>query len=934
MRPNQVYAVVDIEATGGSIGADERIIQIACVLVKDYKIIHTFDTLVNPGKYIPEQISRLTGISNKDVKHAPFFEEIAPMILSLLENAIFVAHNVGFDYRFLNEQLKAHGFQQTEIPAIDTVELTQILYPHLDSFQLEDIATSLDYQLTDAHDALEDANATVHIFKILFRHAKQLPLVTLEKLSELARCTTHETYLFFRDALALAREELRSLDEDIVVVNQIAIRKPTHYETSGETYSLESIYPEKNNEKAKYFTGTHHFRKVQAKMMDLVFKYFKKEIGLEKLAIEAPPGIGKSLGYLFPSAFIASVEKPIVVSTYTTMLQTQLLEQTIPELEQILSKDIKSTLVKSRNHYISLSIFERWLNEIEPNDSEAYLCMRLLVWLTQTTTGDLSEMNAGSHLDMDFWQEIRVTNHHYIDSYWKEFDFFERIKASALHSEIIITNHHFLVHDWQNETPVIPNLEHLIIDEAHHFPSVANQSSTVTIHGIELITELEKMGSISDNVGISKLINYLETNGHIKAIELLKLDRNLKLCLDSWTSLFNRQLEYYENQDFSSRTDSNFVEHEFKLSYFTFKEKKVIKNIVRSLDEFIYTSFKIIKDSNKFFNQLNNELQLLLIEFGKLTTYLTKWRDQFKDVFTFDEESPEALRWVSYLPDHLENSIQFNILKWGEKNSFIDYMALHSKVIFTSSTLSFDNSEDYFSGQIKNLPLQYHQLESPFNYGEQVRVMVPEVQINPKQTQRKNYSSLLAEEIVNILKDTQVNTIILFRSLEVLKEVYEIINKEKQLAKHKILAQSITGTRKRILKSFKRNSPAVILGADSFFEGIDLPNEQLGSVILTRLPFPAPNTPIMRLKTDYLNRQGINPFMGEYLPQAILKFKQAFGRLIRNKTDKGVLVILDERFMTASYSNIFKEAIPRGVPIEIYKNDVLGKEIDQFIQKK
>lgn len=934
MRPNQVYAVVDIEATGGSIGADERIIQIACVLLENNKVIHTFESFVNPGKYIPEQISRLTGISNKDVKQAPFFEEIAPMILSLLEEAIFVAHNVGFDFRFLNEQFKAHGFKQVDIPAIDTVELTQIIYPSLDSFQLEDIASNLGYHLKDAHDALADANATVHIFQKLFERATSLPLVTLEKLSELARCTTHETHLFFRDALQKAKEELNPLSDELVVVNQIAIREPKKYDNKVETFSEKVFYPKNNNEKSKYFTGTHHFRKVQAKMMDLVYNYLNKEMSLEKLAIEAPPGIGKSLGYLFPASFISNNNNQIVVSTYTTMLQNQLIEHTIPELEQILNRKINSTLVKSRNHYISLSIFERWLNEIGPNDSEAYLCMRLLVWLTETTTGDLSEVNAGSHLDMDFWQEIRVTNNHYVDSYWLQYDFFERVKKAALNVEVIVTNHHFLVYDWQNEHPVIPNLENLIIDEAHHFPTVANQSSTITVHGIELISELEKMGSVVDNVGIFKVLNYLEIKGHIKAHELLNMERNLKLSLDSWTNIFNRQLEYYENQEFSSRADSNFVEHEFKLSYFSIKEKKVLKNIARALDEFVFTSFKIIKNSKAYFELLDNELQLLLIELGKLSVYLRNWCEQFKAVFMFDEGSPEALRWVSYLPDHLENSIQFHVLKWGEKNSFIDFIAMHSKVVFTSSTLSFDNSESYFSGQIKNLPMQYYQLDSPFNYGEQVRVMLPKTQINPKQVQRNNYSSLLADEIAKILKDTNVNTIVLFRSLEVLKEVYEILNNDEDLKRHTLLAQSITGTRKRILKSFKRNKPAVILGADSFFEGIDLPNEELGAVILTRLPFPAPNTPIMRLKTDSLNRQGINPFIGEYLPQAILKFKQAFGRLIRNKSDKGVLVILDERFMTASYSNVFNDALPKGVPIEIYNNEELGKQINQFVQDK
>ncbi len=934
LRPEQIYAIVDIEATGGSVGTDERVIQFACVLLQNGEIIHTFETLVNPGKRIPKKIQKLTGITNNHVKKAPYFEEIAPMILSLLEEAVFVAHNVGFDYRFLNEQLKAHGFKQAKIPAIDTVELTQILYPTLDSFQLEDIASYLDYSLEDAHDALADAEATVHIFKELFKRATSLPLVTLEKLDYLAVCTTHDTALFFQEALKRARHLLEPLSEDLMIVNQIALQKPEKsMQTVSKTYEAVK-YPQTKEEKENYLNQKYSYREVQANMMDLVYHYLKEDLSLEKLAIEAPPGIGKSLGYLFPASFQASEEQPIVISTYTTLLQNQLLEETLPGLEEILQRKISTTLVKSRNHYLSLSIFERWLNNIEAKDSEAYLCMRLLVWLTDTTTGDLSEINAGSHLDLAFWQEIRVTNNQFIDQHWQAYDFYERIKQKVAQSEIIITNHHYLVHDWQAKHSVIPSLERLIVDEAHHFPNVAMKTSTETIHGIEILTQLEKMGSVKDDTGIFQLINHLEKEEVIKAYDLLTIERNTRLIEDSWESIFNRQLDYYEKKEYPTRKDSNFVEQEFNLKQLNLKQKKVIKNIARALEEFIHMSQKILKASKNIFETLNDHKQLQLIELGKLTFYLNQWKNEFQSIFVFDEAAPQTLRWVTYLPEHMENTFQLHVLKWGKSNSLIDYLATHSKVIFTSSTLSFQESEAYFSGQLKNLPMAFYPLASPFDYGKQVKVMLPEKRVNPRELSNNKYAKRLAEDIANILKETKVNTIVLFRSLSILENVYELLMQNEELSDHVLLAQSISGTRNRILKNFKRNKPAVILGADSFFEGIDLPDEALELVILTRLPFPAPDTPIMRLKTDALREEGANPFMGEYLPQAVLKFKQAFGRLIRKESDKGVLVVLDDRFLSANYAHTFKRALPQGVPIEIYENNQLGPQIQRFIDKK
>ena len=932
MRPDQIYAIVDIEATGGSVGADERIIQFACVLLKNGEVIHTFETFVNPGRNIPRNIKQLTGISNKDVRRAPYFEEIAPIITRLLEDTVFVAHNVGFDFRFLNEQLFLHDFTPLEIPAIDTVELTQIIYPSLDSFQLEDIANALDYDLQDAHDALADAKATVHIFKELFKKATSLPLVTLEKLKVLAPSTTHETSLFFSEALSYAKNYKEPLADDLVVVNQIAMQKPKKID-SKKIIEIGPQYPFSKSGKEKYLYPNYSYRNVQSEMMDLVYDYLTSDFSLEKLAIEVPPGVGKSLGYLFPASFLATPEEPIVISTYTTVLQDQLLNETIPALENMLDRKIKITLVKSSHHYLSLSVFERWLNKITADDSEAYLCMRVLVWLTETITGDLSEINAGSHLDLVFWQDIRASKNQYTDTHWQAYDFYERIKEESKKSEFIITNHHYLTYDWQSENPVIPNLENLIIDEAHHFADVSTQSSTITLQGNEIPEQLDKMGSLSNETGIFKLIYYLSVKNYIKQNDMKVLARTTAALSETWSNFFEDLILYFGKQEFTQRKDSNFVEYEYDLDFLTLKQKKWRKNILRTIEEFVLTSQKISKEAFKHFEKLDDEQQLLLIELGNLTSYIKDWHSRLKHTLAFDKNSPKALRWASFLPENMKNTFQLHVLKWGSQNSFVDYLATHSKVVFTSSTLSFQDSEDYFSSQLKNLPLQFHQFESPFDYGKQVRLMLPEDRINPKEVHKTDYPKRLAESIAQILSKTKVSTIILFRSLSVLEEVYEIMTEDKELLDYLILAQSISGTRNRILKNFKRNKPSVILGADSFFEGIDLPDEELELVILTRLPFPAPNTPLTRLKTEYLKEQGVHPFVGELLPQATLKYKQAFGRLIRKNSDHGVMVVLDDRILTASYSNTFINALPKGVPMEIYPSDQLGDEIQKFLDK-
>lgn len=932
MRPEQVYAIVDIEATGGSVGADERIIQFACVLLKDGEIIHTFETLVNPEKNIPKRIVNLTGISSKAVKKAPYFEEIVPIIYNLLEDAIFVAHNVGFDYRFLNEQLKNHGFQPFNIPAIDTVELSQIIYPTMDSFQLEDITAYLGYELVDAHDALADAEATCFLFEKLFAKAVSLPLVTLEKINELADSTTYQTSIFFKEALSQAYESKSPLSGELMVVNQLALKKYSKAEKRG-TYQLEQEYPKSRMSKEKLYKDQINYQKNQTMMMDLIYDYLEEELSLNKLAIEAPAGTGKSYGYMLPAIFSTLKNKQsTVVSTYTTILQDQLINETVPKLESILDKKLDALVIKSSNYYLSLDIFSRWLKTITSEDSEAYLCMRILVWLTETTTGDLTEINAGSYLDLPFWKSIRATRNQLIDNKWAEVEFYERIKENAKNAEIIITNHHFLINDWKNSERIIPSLNQLIIDEAHHFPKVTFENNTTVIKGSSLIDQLEKIGSLPNETKTFKFITMLVRQNKIKEFDLYAIERTHSALLDAWQNLFFGFTEYYAGLDLLPTNSSQFVQKEFNLSKLSFNQQKWIKSIHRNIEEFLYVGHKISDKGYQSIEKLDWENQLLLIEFKELLGFVKDWYKNFADIFVLSNKETNMLSWVSYLPNKLEESFQIHSLKRGTKNYFIDYLATHSKVVFTSGTLSVENKIDYFSEELNNLPLIFHQLSGPFDYGKQVRLFVSEDKINPINLRKQEYADKLVNSIQEILSGRELNTIILFNSFEILNKVYKALIAKPELSNYLIMGQSISGTNNRIIKQFKRHNPAIILGVDSFYEGIDLPNDLLQLVIMTRLPFPSPHTPIMQLKTNHLKKIGEDPFLDEMLPQAILKFKQAFGRLIRNSSDQGVFVILDDRFMSASYANHFKNSLPKDVIIEKSENKLIGQKIEQFIQ--
>ncbi len=357
MKKDQLYAIVDIEATGASIGKNERIIQFACVLVKNGEIIETFDSFVNPSRKVSKLIRDLTGISSKDLATAPYFEDVALLIHRLLEDTIFVAHNVGFDYHFLNECFQRVGLPALAIPAIDTVELAQILFPRQDSYQLKELTASLGYDLNHAHNALYDAQATVFLLNKLNDKLKSLPLVTVETLSDLADSTIADTSLFFRQALAEMKDEPADLDDSLVIIDGLAVRKPDHQSEQNEHRSAHT-YPYKDEDKLAQLESVGlEYRESQNHMMNTVFNYFKQQDPAYVQFIEAPAGSGKTFGYLYPSLYLATQKEKIVLSTYTKVLQRQLVEESLPQLMRVLPFDKSVALMKSPNHYMSLSAF-------------------------------------------------------------------------------------------------------------------------------------------------------------------------------------------------------------------------------------------------------------------------------------------------------------------------------------------------------------------------------------------------------------------------------------------------------------------------------------------------------------------------------------------------------------------------------------------------
>lgn len=927
MKKDQLYAIVDIEATGASIGRDERMIQFACVLLKNNKVVESFDTFVNPSRKVSKTIRELTGITSKDLATAPYFEDIAAIIHTLLDDTIFVAHNVGFDLHFLNECFTRAGYPTLTVPAIDTVELSQILFPTEESFQLKEIVGSLGYTLDQAHNALFDAKATAFLLQQLDKRLKELPLITVESLTHLSDVLTANTGLFIQDVLEEMKAEASDLSEDIVIVEGIALRKPTYVEES-ENHRNKPLYPFKEEEKEAVFQDLGlHKRDNQFLMMNTVFEYFKIAEPNYAQFIEAAAGSGKTFGYLLPSFYLATKEEKIVLSTFTKVLQKQLVDEAIPLLNAKLPFKRTAALLKSASHYLSLTAFYSHLKEVNTSEIEAFFCMKILVWLTETEEGDLEELGVGTKLIHHFWNEVRSTQVTKADiPIFSDYDFLVKRQKRMEKASLIVTNHAFLLNEWSKQSETFYSAT-VILDEAHHIPDIIEENATITLKTKGVMNVLKKLGSLSKDDSLLYQLAALESP-HIKAYQLDTLESIVNVLTEEWDEWVHKWINWMRMNGYYDDRVMEWKEESINFTQVTMEVKRDTKFIKQNLAELQYIGQQLLATLDT--KELAKEERKEIAAFGEIIEILAKEVDIFNYLFFQKEDQGQTgVRFYSKNPSQTLSFIKFNQAK---KEDMLDTLKKHAHVILTSSTLAVNGSINYIQKALALHESKLETFESPYNYSKQGRLFVPTEDVQgSSQGGLKPYASHLASQIETLVSQTDENCLVLFRSQEVIQEVYKLLKKKRSLQGKTLLAQYVSGTPTKISKLFKKSKQSIVLGSDSFWEGVDFPEDELKMVIITRLPFDSPEMPLVKKRHQELIKNGDNPFVHDLLPRAVVKFKQGIGRLIRSPKDKGVWVVLDRRLVDASYASVFLDSLPGDLEVEEWPLQRIKGEVQDFL---
>jgi len=927
--------VIDLETTGHSPTTDDKIIEVGLVVVENDTIIDEYSTLLNPNKPIPPFISNLTGICDQDVKDAPVFKEKAQEIVAMFDDSFLIAHNVPFDYGFLNAELANNGLQQLTNPVLDTVELARILYPKAPSYKLGQLAEYLGIHHDDPHRALSDAYVTAKLFLKLKEKINKLPYETITHLIRLEKMLKSDLYPILeqrQQALAFSITE----QNNIVSYRGLAFKhienkkdKQDDLEMSFGDF-LDSIYESGGTMQNQM--RNYEKRNGQREMSENIFDAFQSE---NHALIEAETGTGKSLAYLIPAIYEAVCSnKRLVISTYTTQLQTQLLEEEIPLIQKLIPFPFNATLLKGKHHYLSLEKFEHELTSNDQDNYDVTLTKAIiLVWLTETETGDIDEIQLPSS-GYFFYKRISTDSEGYVDpsSPWFTRSYYQKARNRAQQADIIITNHALLCTDVFNDYQFLPTYDKAIIDEAHHLEDTASRHYGLQLDYVNMQYALNQLGNADDGKWIDVILKKYSI--HREAFPLDKWNdvfiQSKYEVDDLFRTLFQYVMEQRKNK--KSLSDIGRIQYRFAENKEEPKKWQIIKEMATRLTFFLRDLIHVLTLLDQYMDSREIPDKYDKDDLKGHMQALQTFIDHLEQFFLLDD-SVNHVKWIEAEAYGSRNAV-YLYSEPAEVATLLakDFFDKKQSIILTSATLTMKNSFSFIKNRLglTSDQLITEKINSPFAYEKQVQLMVPDDFPDIKHGDLDDFIYSTCEAILTLAEITKGRMLVLFTSYDMLRRSHSLLKETLDLNKFVLIAQGISsGSRTRLKKNFQTFEQSILLGTSSFWEGVDIPGEDLSCLMIVRLPFQPPDHPIYEARSNHFKNEGKNAFFELALPNAVIKFKQGFGRLIRSASDRGIVFVCDARIIKARYGKFFTESIPN-VPITYRSTHDLMKKAEKW----
>lgn len=591
------------------------------------------------------------------------------------------------------------------------------------------------------------------------------------------------------------------------------------------------------------------------------------------LIVEAGTGTGKSLAYLIPAILWAvKNNKKVIISTYTKTLQQQILNHDIPFLRDKLGIAFRYALCLGNENYLSLRRMKRSAQAglfTHPNEENQW--EGIFNWADETETGYRSDLPF--EVLPQVWEEVGRQKDLCLGKSCETHSscFYFKARKKWFGAHLLIVNHHLFFANVANSGAVLPGFDAVVFDEAQNLEEAATQFLGLEISNSNLIYFLDRLHNPRSKRGLLTRID------HDSVPHLRKLVMSARLAVESF---FNNLLEEYGNKDRVLRFYKPPV-----LDNSVYVPLEALREGLKSLEGGLHSEedrVDVSSAAERCF-EFNNTLSAVLNQHMRGYVY-------WLEIAAKKRFSRVVLRGV---PIHVGEELHAQVF---------DKM---DRVVMTSATLTTSKGFGFIKERIGFKPEEELSLDAPFNYAEQALLYVPSDLPEPGD-EVGEYVKGISARCRELVEASGGNTFILFTSYALLNQVYERL--DDLHIQFPLIRQGEMPTG-LMIKKFKER-PSVIFGTNSFWQGVDIPGEALQSVIITKLPFDVPKEPLTEARIEELRRKNIDPFKNYQIPRAIIQLKQGFGRLIRKKTDTGVVSILDSRMRRRGYGKQFIASLP------------------------
>ncbi|HEU0073583.1 MAG TPA: helicase C-terminal domain-containing protein [Dehalococcoidia bacterium] len=921
------YVAIDTETTGLDPENDE-IIEVAAIAFDCEGVQDEFRTLVQPVHPPPYRVERLTGIHAAELMSAPHFAAVASEIAAFVGDSPVVGQNIEFDTTFLARSgVWVAGAQY------DTHDLALLLLPGLHDYSLRGIADYLGIEFPVRHRAYADADATRSVFLALRSRLAELPGWLLDEVQRLAAAADWSLASLLSEVLAerpAGVEMVAGLASELLAAPE-DVGKPLNGGGSASVQDAEVL------DLLRRAGGlTHHFadfeqRPEQEKMARAVNHALTEG---RHLLVEAGTGTGKSLAYLLPAALqaIRSGER-VVVSTDTIGLQEQLIEKDLPVIRELLAdvepEPLRIASLKGRRNYLCL---QRWsaLRHSAPADKdEARLMARMLVWLRQTQTGDRAELNLHSSAD-PAWSRIAAENTPCLQTacpFVKNgtcFLYRARKRADAAH--VLVVNHALLLSDIATGGHVLPPYQRLIIDEAHNLEDEATSRLAFSATEADFNDFLDRIGRRTGEraSGLAGSINEASRGGagdllapgaYMAGVSasLVTAATRVRARLSEPYKLLARVLVECRPDDREQGDGRLLVTRSTRVQRVWSDLEISASNLDTALSD-LMALLDDVRGMLELGDQGLLEQDAIATEAADLCQIGAEL--QFGWTHALLEEDASLICWLERERNSGEVALKTAPLEVADVLRRELFEAKDS-VILTSATLSADDRFDFLRERVGLDDADELLLGSPFDFEASTLIALPTDLPDPNSS---DFVANVGELLVETLRASQGRALVLFTSYGALNGVYEAIKGPLEAEGILVLGHGTDGSPRQMLAALRENPRTVLLGTASFWEGVDVIGEALSLLVIARLPFAVPTDPIYQARSALYDE----PFEQYAVPNAILRFRQGFGRLIRSKTDRGVLLVLDRRLRARAYGDTFLRSLPRCTLRDLASREIAG----------